>query len=134
MFLNLSNHPVSTWSDEQLQAAIDLGYGMPKDMPSIKYVIPMDRPLPHIPPEACTEDVHACAIKLLWELPPETQACHVAGEFVLTYTLVKLLTECSFPCFCATTKREVVETVQPDGSVVKKTVFKFVQWRNYTIP
>lgn len=121
MFLNMSNHPVAKWSESQVQAALALGFGNPTDYP-----------MPLVPPNATTQDVHGLAIELLWNLPAETQACHVSGEYTLTYTLVKLLTECGFPCYVATTERNTVETIQPDGSTKKTVVFNFIQWRSYT--
>ena len=51
------------------------------------------------------------------------------GELGLVGRLLRLLEEAGIPCFYATTRRESVETTQPDGSVVKTNVFKHAGFR-----
>lgn len=55
----------------------------------------------------------------------------LAGEPSLTFALVQMCKEANITALCATTKRESVETPQPDGSVVKTNVFKHVRFREF---
>ena len=52
------------------------------------------------------------------------------GELGVVGRLLRLLGEQGIPCVYATTRRESVETVQQDGSVVKTNVFKHAGFRN----
>ena len=56
---------------------------------------------------------------------------HVAimGEPTLVYHVVNLCAEMNIIPLTSTTERISVDEVQPDGSVVKKSIFKHVQWR-----
>jgi len=51
------------------------------------------------------------------------------GEFSLCYSLFLKLKAYYVPIAVPTTERRVIEETKPDGSIVKKSVFKFVRWR-----
>ena len=53
----------------------------------------------------------------------------VMTETSLTIAFIERLRLAGIKCFVATTNREMVETVKPDGTVVKTAIFKFVQFR-----
>lgn len=55
----------------------------------------------------------------------------IQGEFGATYKMVNFCFEQGRIPVYATSKRESVEERQSDGSVVKKSVFKFVRFREY---
>lgn len=55
----------------------------------------------------------------------------LAGEPSLTFALVQMCKEANITALCATTKRESIETTQPDGSVVKTNVFRHVRFREF---
>jgi len=57
----------------------------------------------------------------------------VAGEPGATLMLVSMLISEGIDCFYATTKREAVETVLPDGSTKKESRFVHIQFRQYKI-
>lgn len=56
---------------------------------------------------------------------------HVAGEPGLVVSMVSILQTRDIACWHATTGRQVVEVVLPDGSVRKESQFQFVRWRQY---
>jgi hypothetical protein len=120
---NLTNHPVASWSPTQLAAARALGLGEPADFPG---------GLPLVPPDADTDAVCRMADELCLrlELLHIRGAC-LQGEYTLTVALLHRLQAQGIRCFSATTERRVEDALQPDGSVVKKSVFAFVRWREY---
>jgi CRISPR-associated protein Csx16 len=123
VFLNLSNHGVSTWSQEQREAARALGLGEPADLPG---------GMPLVAPEADTDEVSALAEELAWRAVAQgARGAHVAGEFTLTLALVRALQGRGIPCYAATTHREVEEHAGPDGETQKLVKFRFTRWRLY---
>ncbi|HQP38108.1 MAG TPA: TM1812 family CRISPR-associated protein, partial [Polyangiaceae bacterium] len=96
-FLNLSNHPLETWSEAQLRAARALKFGEPRDL---------DGGMPIVPPEASTEEVARLASHLA-DRAVELHAAgaHVAGDFSLTHALVLELQARAIRCYAATTSR-----------------------------
>jgi CRISPR-associated protein Csx16 len=118
VFVNLSSHPNSDWSETQRQAALRLA-------PEIK-----DLRFPSVPPEAGIVEIAALAdrvvARLATELPGATHAM-VQGEFTLAYALVRELQKRGIVCLAATTGREVLE----DSGGVKTSRFEFVRFREY---
>lgn len=123
VFLNLSNHPLATWSQEQFNAAKELGLGEPADL---------EGGMPLVPPEIDTEEVDAMAAWIAERaLKQRPRGAHVAGEFTLTHAIVERFQALGIPCFVATTRREVTAVPQPDGSLTRQASFRFVRWRAY---
>ncbi len=131
MLINLSNHPSTKWSKEQIEAA-NKTYG--------KII---DFQFPQIPPEWDVSTVKQLAINtvndIIGTLAKENNekskfmdsegkwnAVHVMGEMTFTYNIVRLLKESEIPAIASTTNREVIEK---DGK--KISVFKFVRFRDY---
>jgi hypothetical protein len=125
MLINLSNHPSSNWSEEQLLAAED-------EFSSI-----VDLPFPQIDPNATAEQVQTLAKQYFEKVRKlfansgivslTTSAVHLMGELTFCHTLVNLLLHKNYRCVASTTERTVIE--EKDG---KKTVqFRFVQFRDY---
>jgi CRISPR-associated protein Csx16 len=119
VFVNLSSHPNSDWSEEQREAALRLA-------PEIK-----DLRFPAVPPEVGIAEIAAIAdrvvARLATELPGATHAM-VQGEFTLVHALVRKLQQMGIVCLAATTSRQVVE--QSGGT--KTTRFDFVRFREYS--
>jgi hypothetical protein len=114
LFLNLSNHPSSSWSAEQRGASLALAGAV------------LDHPFPNVPPEADEAEVAALAAECLKALPAgEVTAAMVAGEPTLCVHLVAGLQARGVVCYAATTERRSV--VGADG--VKTSVFAFKKWR-----
>ncbi len=121
MLLNLTNHPVETWGEEQ-RAEAERRWGRVVDLA-----------FPLIPPEWDTDEAlnlartyaRTCRERLAGAAEPS--AVHVMGEMTFTFALVALLQREGIPCVASTTRREV--TILEDGS--KRSVFRFVRFRAY---
>lgn len=115
MLLNLSNHPSATWSEAQMQAAIEQ-YGAVQDLP-----------FPNIPPEATADEVRMLAEQYEVKVRrADPAAVHLMGEMTFTFALVQRLQAIGIPCIASTTERIAEER---DGQ--KIVTFRFVRFRNY---
>lgn len=121
MLINLTNHPSSKWTEEQLKEAREL------------FDTVVDLPFPNIPPEASTSEVITIVIdylkkivELLKNSNDSNDAVHVMGEMVFVYHLVSLLKRHNIPAVASTTERVVEEE-----NGVKVSKFKFVRFRDY---
>jgi len=67
----------------------------------------------------------------LWDWLEKEYPDRVVGQGEATAFALLLMRCCVFntPLLVATSRRETVEEVMPDGSVVKKAIFKHVQFR-----
>lgn len=121
MLLNLSNHPSSKWSPEQLSAAQQ--YGEIVDMA-----------FPAIAAEADTSEIIDLAEKYYQMIVAQKHSVnepifvHLMGEFTFTFALVNRLCTNGIQCMASTTRRNVSENT--DGS--KTTNFEFVRFRLYS--
>lgn len=118
LFLNLSNHPSSHWSEEQFAAARE--YGEIKDIP-----------FPAVDENLDEEGIDALAdeyfekIKEVSDFIPCT--VHIMGEMTFTYALVNKLKEAGYTPVASTSWRDV--QIQEDGS--KQVKFHFCRFRKY---
>jgi hypothetical protein len=128
---NISNHPSTKWSSQQLEAAKALGGEV------------IDIAFPAVPSSASTAEVDDMAEQLAADVfekaggsptqaPAERCFAMVQGEMCLTFTLVRALQNLGVTCVAACSDRRTVEQVQPDGTTVKTAVFEFVQFRPYS--
>lgn len=119
MFINLTNHPSSGWSEEQLKAAQKYSNRI------------LDMKFPDIKPEYSTEIVKKFAGVIVGIITTtcksEKPVVHIMGEMTYTYHVVSLLKEQGITCVASTTERIV--KMMPDGKKVSE--FKFVQFREY---
>lgn len=117
-FLNLSNHPSSNWSEEQLAAAQE--YGEIKDLH-----------FPNIDENLDDEGIDALADEYLEKIKTESgsEPCtvHIMGEMTFTYALVNKLKAEGYTCVASTSWRDV--EIMPDGS--KQVKFHFCRFRKY---
>lgn len=121
-FVNLSNHPVATWSTAQRDAARSLDLGEPADLSG---------GMPLVPPSADEEEVSALAEALaLRAVLQGARGAFVATDATLTVALVGALQARGLRCFAATTER-VAREVSRDGKTVTEREFAFVRWREY---
>lgn len=116
MFINLTNHPSSGWSQEQLNAAREYGEIVDIFFPVIE---------PFFTKAEVDElaDITVEEIKNLDNNP----VVHVMGEMTFTYAIVERLKARSISCVASTTERNTIMT--PDGKKISE--FKFVQFREY---
>lgn len=120
MLINLSNHPSTSWSSEQLAAAASFGQGI------------IDITFPQIPPSADEEFIKQTAgeyfQKIFLYKDSETPlVVHIMGEMTFCFALVAKLKEQGIRCVASTTERHAIEL--DDGAVLKR--FRFVRFREY---
>ena len=119
MFINVSNHPSELWSTQQKKAAEEYGKIL-------------DLPFPAIPASADTDDVCIMAEEYCKKiLGYEKPVVMVQGEFVFTYILVNKLREAGIRTVAACSERVSEETIDADGKSVKKSVFRFIRFRDF---
>jgi len=111
VLINISNHPVLGWSEEQKK-----GYKI------------IDVPFPAIDPCASAESIRDSAFKLAAELNDKyltNETFFVAGEFSFSFHMVAKLHALGRTVVQATTERIVEELA--DGT--RNVAFQFRQWR-----
>ena len=116
VFINFSNHPSSTWGEEQLAAARALG-------------TVVDIPFPQVDPAMPLEQVKQLAsesVQLIKSHRGTTTTVHIMGEMTLLHHVVTRLKASGMRCVASTTERIATEV---DGK--KITEFHFVQFRDY---
>lgn len=130
ILIAVSNHPPEQWGDEQ-KAGWD----------EIVFI-----PFPNVPARLTRQEVRemaydlACQIIKIWDEKTrggEIVYLWLAGEYSLTVFTIEQLLE-YFPqhgyhlfnrMVFPTSERVVYEEKDEEGNVIKKSVFKFVQWR-----
>lgn len=118
--INISNHNSNNWSKEQRAGFDEI----------------IDVQFPNVPSNATTKDVILIAYdlieRLLDEIPAEDELnIMLQGEFSLCYKLKELMDKAYWTVnyYIPTTERNVVESVNIDGTTTKNVTFHFVQWR-----
>ena len=126
MLINLSNHPLKTWSDQQKQEA-EQQFGRIVDLQ-----------FPAIAPESDLDEINKIAEEYvdicLKQIAQEKQtsqqkAIHVMGEMTFVYQFVKMMSELGVVCVASTTRRIVVTEEQNE----KTSKFEFVRFRPYSL-
>ncbi|MCQ2211585.1 MAG: CRISPR-associated protein [Paludibacteraceae bacterium] len=118
-FLNLSNHPSSKWTVQQITAAKEVGE-------IIDWTFPQIDPLwPENQISLLADDYYKKIVDLCPK--PANITIHLMGEMSFCYALVSRLSTKGYTCVASTTERIVVD--RPDG--VKEVKFQFVQFRKY---
>lgn len=128
MLINLSNHPLSKWSEKQRQAA-EGQFGKIVDLPFP--IVPTDAALDKVI-QLVEAKVEKC-MKILVEKQgisrnENQDAVHIMGEMTFVYQFVNKMSEQGILCVASTTERIAEE--KPDGT--KWSRFEFVQFRPYT--
>lgn len=128
-FWNLSNHPIKDrWSETQISAAKSWGGGAT----TLNLV---DLGFPAVDPDLNPEGVARLAKMTLDDLVAKGaqpgDPVHVMGELTLVHALVLGLKERGCVPLASTTLREAVITLEADGTVGKKSEFRFRRFRAY---
>lgn len=118
LFVNLSNHPSSTWQPAQLEAAKQYGEIIDIDFPAVDALCM---------PERVDQLANQYALDIINKGAPTCLTAHVMGEMTLTFRIVELLKAQGIRCVASTTERIVTDL--PDNR--KETQFTFVQFREY---
>ena len=116
MFLNLSNHPSSLWSSDQLKAAMSLAETIE------------DMGFPNVPPDADETALDAMAEETAAAvLSKKPTIVHLMGELTLCHRIVNILKTAGMTVLASTTERDVVM----EGKDLKKVRFRFIRFRSY---
>lgn len=118
LFINLSNHPSSTWQPAQLEAAKQYGEIIDINFPAVDALCM---------PERVDQLANQYALDIINKGAPTCLTAHVMGEMTLTFRIVELLKAQGIRCVASTTERIVTDL--PDNR--KETQFTFVQFREY---
>jgi CRISPR-associated Csx2 family protein len=122
-FVNLSNHAIQDWSQEQRNAVRSLGFDD---------LVELEGGMPIVETNADSDAVRRLADDIVERVVQQgADGAHVSGEYTLTTALVSRLKHRTIRCFAATTKRETGEHQQVDGAIRTERVFRFVRWREY---
>ena len=122
MLINLSNHPSPNWPEIQLQAAIQYG----------KII---DLPFPEVNPAGDEEYIQTLCEEYLQKIdvicrdkacPVSTLTVHIMGEMTFSFAMVNALQKRGITCVASTTER-----IASEENGVKKSEFRFVQFRKY---
>lgn len=118
IFINLSNHPFTCWSEKQLAAAREYGE-------------PVELPFPDISPEIGEKELKMLVDEYFTKIQELTEGktgtVHIMGEMTFTYALVERLNKSGIRCIASTSKRIVEE----DTAGNRTSHFSFVRFRNY---
>ena len=119
LFINYSNHPISTWSEKQILAAK-------------KYASKMvDLPFYSIDPNIDEEDVENIAnseVRKIMDIANGYDAVvHLMGEQTLSFSLIMKLKGKGIRCVASTTERETWDS----GGNKRVVAFEFVRFREY---
>ena len=130
MFINITNHRYTAWSERQREAAL-LQFG--------EFIEGLEG-FPPIDPRYSKEDVARAVRATLSDidgsvrqlgLNPADVSIICQGEMCFTIEFVRMANIMGYRCFAATSERKTVETQLPNGNTAKTAIFEFVQFREY---
>ena len=117
VFVNLSNHPSSDWTESQFKAAERYGKVIDVDFPTI-------------PPEADEQAINQMADQYVAMIRDMTKdksvTLHIMGEMTFVFRVVSQLNVLGITCVASTTERIAHET-----DAGKLSEFHFVRFRKY---
>lgn len=119
MLINLSNHPISEWSEKQLELA------------TLQYGEVVDILFPSVPPEADSIEIGQLALEVVsnicCEYIDDKLTVHIMGELTFVYAAVQEFHERGIECIASTSQRKVSFL----GNGEKVSQFHFVKFREY---
>lgn len=119
MLINLSNHPISHWSDDQKKVANN------------RYGQVIDMQFPTVDPAGDEKYIKSLVKKFLSKIQNLTQdssivTVHIMGEMTFTFAMVVELQKLGIKCIASTTNRIVLEE-----NGIKTSEFQFMKFREY---
>lgn len=126
-FINITNHPIERWDEEQLWAA-----GLhPEQVGTDDEAVGVELGFPAVPSMASTGQVLDMVATTIHQVEfagrPGEATVHVMGEMTFTVALVCRLQARGYVVVASTTERTVVE----DEGGKKTSVFRFIKFRPY---
>lgn len=122
MFINFTNHPSAQWSAEQKAAAQIYGKVVDLAFPDVDPAVD----------EAALDSLASVYAAHILHLNPDAVLCQ--GECTFVYRIVQRLESAGIPVLAACSCRKSQETVSPDGSTLKRSIFVFAGFRRYGSP
>jgi len=119
MIVNFTNHPSSGWSREQLDAAGQWGEIVDISFPDV----------PAAADEGEISELADAYCEKIRGLSPD--AALVQGEMSLAFAVAGRLRKNGVTVLCAASERVCETTTAEDGSTIRKSVFRFVRFREY---
>ncbi len=120
-FINFSNHNSQNWSEQQVNEARKWG-----DI--------IDIPFPAVCADATKKEIMEIGDKyvdIICANDPGAVMCQ--GEFTLSFYVVSKLVAKGISCVSACTERVAEVKELPNGQIEKKSIFKFVCFREYAL-
>lgn len=126
---NVSNHPSTEWSEEQVKAAKEKAMFLSES----NIVEIEDVPFPNIPPNMDKDDVADLADEVLTKIQNANDASFIIinGEMNFVFSFVSFAIQRGLRCFTATTERISEDKKNEDGTTEKVSIFKFIKLREY---
>lgn len=121
MFINFSNHLSKNWDEVQRTAALEHGQIIDVLFPSVDPA----------GDEAYIARLADESVRRIKSASKEIDAVMVQGEYNLTYEVVKRLRDDGIRVVSACTKRDVKESIDEFGNIIKQSKFSFVRFRDY---
>ncbi len=118
LFINLSNHPYSQWSEAQLKAAEQYGELIELSFPQID---------PNFSGKEIGDLVKKYTAEIVDYAKTSAVTVHVMGEMCFVYQLVRQLQSLGVRCVCSTSFR----MVRDEGNGKRYVEFQFIRFRNY---
>lgn len=119
IFINHTNHPSASWSEEQMQAARQYGDIMEVAFPQIEAAWD----------EAEVDSLARENAGRILALKPS--AVLVQGEFTYSYAIIGYLLKAKIDVLAACSERCTECFVNEQQETVKRSVYKFVRFRSY---
>ena len=119
MFINLSNHTSENWGEFQKKEAI-------------KYGDIIDMPFPAISPYLSSEELDVIVNEYYEKVSKyNSPVVMLQGEFIFTFRLVTKLKNAGIKVVAGRSERVVKETVNENGTAIKRSEFNFVGFMEY---
>lgn len=118
MLINLTNHPSTTWSENQFQQAVTQFGGV------------VDFQFPKILESMESDELIKTAKLTIDEIQnkfPEFKSILVMGEHTFTFAIVIELLKSGFSCYATVAPRDVLD----EKNNIKISRFQFVKFRKY---
>ncbi len=119
MIINFTNHPSVAWSDEQLAAAGRWGNIV-------------DLRFPDVPAESDENDIAVLADTYYAKIRGlDPDAVLVQGEMSLSFSVALRLRQSGMTVLCAASERVCDTETANDGAVIRRSIFRFLRFREY---
>lgn len=131
MLINLSNHPLSSWSKVQKQRAEqEFGEIIDLPFPDIPTKLDLEEVTKIVDDyvSKCIQMIDEHKTKYKSERKSTLDAIHIMGEMTFVFQFVQKMSEHGIMCVASTTKR----TVQKERDGIKTSKFIFDRFRPYT--